>query len=149
MDLKLKSLKSQLESCNDKLEVLDYVYDMYDTYLDEDIKHYINLKHTIIELNVNKLNEEIEEVYKELENFILERIEEIQKDIDRLNAKKKRMVVIAEKMLPYILHSYMLADPNSIYYTPDYKQLEKDKLDAEISEFMSNYNNRNGSSNNE
>lgn len=145
MDLKLKSLKSQLESCNDKLEVLDYVYDMYDTYLDEDIKHYINLKYTLIELNVNKLNEEIEEVYKEMESFIIDKIDVIQKDIDRLAAKKKRMTIMAEKMLPYVLHSYMLADPNSIYYTPDYKQLEKDKLDAEISEFMNNCNNSNNS----
>lgn len=141
MDLKLKSLKSQLESCNDKLEVLDYIYDMYDTYLDEDIKHYINLKYTLIELNVNKLNEEVEEVYKEIESFIIDKINIIQKDIDRLTAKKKRMTKMAEKMLPYVLHSYMLADPNSIYYTPDYKQLEKDKLDAEISNFMNNCNN--------
>jgi hypothetical protein len=89
MDLKLKSLKSQLELCNDKLSVLDYVYYMYDKYLDNSIKQYVSLKHTLIELDINKLIAEIDEVYKEMEAHILDRIDIIQEDIDRLQREEE------------------------------------------------------------
>ena len=140
MDLKLKSLKKELESCNDKLEVLDYIYDTYYTYLDDELKEVVNLKYTVIDLNIKKLDNDITELYKHLENYILERFDMIQRDIERLQNKKKNIAKIAEKFMPYVMHSYMLADKNSIYYTPNYKELEKERLDKQIAELTNSVN---------
>lgn len=141
MDLKLKSLKTQLEMCNDKLSVIDYVYYMYDKYLDDDIKQYVSLRHTLLELNINNLINEIDEVYKELEESILERIDIIQQDIDRLKREEEETESMVRTLMYYLMMSFYSKNPGlfmnrnkqpeSLSNSIDL-QAEIDKLDAEF-----------------
>ena len=112
MDLKLKSLKTQLDLCNDKLSVIDYVYYMYDKYLDDGIKQYVSLKHTLLELSINKFVDEIDEIYKELEESILERIDIIQKDIDRLKREEEERDNMVRTLMSYLMMSFYSKNPS-------------------------------------
>lgn len=135
MDLKLKSLKEQLETCNDKLEVIDYIYHMYNNYLDDDLKHYLNQSHSLIEISIMNLNNKIDETYKELEDYIMERIDTIQYDIDTINERNKIFGSFSKKLLPFILHYHMLCDQDSIYYSVDSREVE----DAYIEELKEEF----------
>lgn len=135
MDLKLKSLKEQLESCNDKLEVIDYIYHTYDNYLDDDLKHYLNQSHSLIEVAIMELTNKIDETYKELEDYIMEHIDYIQADIDTINERNKILGSFSKKLLPYIFHYHMLCDENSIYYSVDSRDVEDAYLEELKEEF--------------
>jgi hypothetical protein len=129
MDLNLKSLKNKLEICNNKLAVIDYVYYMYDKYLDDGIKEYVSLKHTMLELQINNLINEIDNVYKELEDSILERIDIIQKDIDNLKKKKIKKNKIFKSMLTYIIMNLLMN--NKDFFSNNDIQYEIDKYNNE------------------
>jgi hypothetical protein len=142
MDLKLKSLKSQLELCNDKLEVIDYVYYKYDRYLDNNIKEYISLRHTMLELNINNLIDEIDNTYREMENYILDKIDIIQKDIDKKERQKKIKNKIAKGMMSYAFMTFLLANENILEKKNTIDE-EIAKLEAELADKYTYLNNVN------
>jgi hypothetical protein len=132
MDLKLKSLQKQLDLCNEKMQVLDYVYYKYDNYLDNNIKEYISLKHTMLELSINRLINEVDEVYKELEINILERIDIIQRDIDNLRKKEIKKRKLINGMLSYVLMSILINNKDLFFKDNNDLQSEIDKYNNEL-----------------
>jgi hypothetical protein len=130
MDLKLKSLKDKLDICNEKMQVIDYIYYKYDNYLDNNIKEYISLKHTMTELTINNLIDDIDNIYKDLENNIIERIDNIQADIDRIRRKNKIRNKFINGIMSYVIMSLLMNNAD-ICYNNDLQD-EIDKYNKEI-----------------
>ena len=131
MNLQLKSLKHLLTESNDKLEVIDYIYNLYNSYIEDDLKHYINQKHVLLEIKLMLINSEIDELYDKLENNILHKTNIIEKELKELQLSNNIKSQFAIKLIPYILHYFMLCDEDSIYYSISGKELDETEEEDE------------------
>ena len=125
----ISNLISRLHEAIEKLEVFKHVYESYSPrYIDNAMKMYAHSKTSIIELEVISIENNIDELYGELETSILDKYEIIEAEIAEIKAKEERAKKIRDKMLPYLLHMNMLLDKESIYYTKSSKERDEDEL---------------------
>lgn len=125
----ITNLISRLHECIEKLEVYKHVYESYmPRYIDNAMKMYAHSKSSLIELEVISIENNIDELYGELETSILDKYEIIEAEIAELKAKEDRAEKIRKQMLPYLLHMNMLLDKESIYYTKSTKERGEDEI---------------------